>query len=67
MEVFRLSGLILFLQLSGGIAGEEENPWQAIDNEGQLVEKLLSNYHKHGRPVLDVSMCTVYKHGSQKN
>merc|ERR1719430_1191397 len=53
MEVFKLSGLILFLQLSGGIAGEEVNRWQAIDNEGQLVEKLLSKYHKHGRPVLD--------------
>jgi len=25
-----------------------------VSSEGELVEKLLSSYHKHGRPVLDV-------------
>ena len=70
MEVFKLCGLILFLQISGGIDDGEgikrlENPRQAIDNEGELVEHLLSNYHKHGRPVLDVSIC-VSKECSDK-
>jgi len=52
MEVFKLcAGLILLLlQRSGGVVGEELG---TVSNEGELVEKLLSKYHKHGRPVLD--------------
>jgi len=48
MELFKFCNLIVFLQLSG--ANREELD---VNNEGELVEKLLSNYHKHGRPVLD--------------
>ena len=55
MEVFKFCNLIVFLQLSGGFNptnGEELGGMR----EGELVEKLLSNYHKHGRPVLNVSI-----------
>ena len=55
MEVFKFCNLIVFLQVSGGFNptnGEE----LGVMSEGELVEKLLSNYHKHGRPVLNVSI-----------
>ena len=55
MEVFKFCNLIVFLQVSGGFNptnGEE----LGVMREGELVEKLLSNYHKNGRPVLDVSI-----------
>ena len=55
MEVFKFCNLIVFLQLSGGF-----NPTNGEElggmSEGELVEKLMSNYHKHGRPVLNVSI-----------
>ena len=56
MELFKFCNLIVFLQLSGGFDsanGEELD----VNSEGELVEKLLSNYHKHGRPVINVSIC----------
>ena len=56
MELFKFCSLIVFLQLSGGFDsanGEELD----VSSEGELVEKLLSNYHKHGRPVINVSIC----------
>ena len=55
MEVFKFCNIVVFLQLSGGFNpanGEEEGG----TSEGELVEKLMSNYHKHGRPVLNVSI-----------
>ena len=55
MEVFKFCNIVVFFQLSGGLnpsKGEEEG----VTSEGELVEKLLSKYHKHGRPVLDVSI-----------
>ena len=51
MELFKFCSLIVFLQLSAN--GEELD----VKSEGELVEKLLSNYHKHGRPVINVSIC----------
>ena len=53
MEVFKCCSLIVFLQIAGKVYlanGEGLD----VSSEGELVEKLLSNYHKHGRPVLDV-------------
>ena len=53
MEVFKFCNLIVFL--SGGVIWANGEGLD-VSSEGELVEKLLSSYHKHGRPVLDVSI-----------
>merc|ERR1711971_1178355 len=50
MEVFHLCNLIVFL--SGGV-NLANGEGLDVSSEGELVQKLLSSYHKHGRPVLD--------------
>ena len=54
MEVLKcFCSLIVFLQIAGKV-NLANGEGLDVSSEGELVEKLLSNYHKHGRPVLDV-------------
>ena len=53
MEVFILCLLFTFAKLVE--AGQNVKDIGHVTSEGQLVELLLSDYDKGGRPVLDVS------------
>ena len=51
--MLKCCSLIVFLQIAGNV-NLANGEGLDVSSEGELVEKLLSNYHKHGRPVLDV-------------
>ena len=53
MDVLKCCSLIVFLQIYGNV-NLANGEGLDVSSEGELVEKLLSNYHKHGRPVIDV-------------
>jgi len=63
MEVLKCCCLIVFLQIAGNV-NLANGEGLDVSSEGELVEKLLSNYHKHGRPVLDASKPIVVTLGA---